>query len=77
MSSVSKVIVDQKGSNSLIYLPLDKLINKSSSSLNNNQLDKSQASSEAINSSGSVRDAVNSITDRSRGTFRARDRDVR
>ena len=77
MSSVSKVIVDQKGSNSLIYLPLDKLINKSSSSFNNNQLDKSQASSEAINSSGSVRDAVNSITDRSRGTFRARDRDVR
>jgi len=71
MSSVSKVIVDQKGSNSLIYLPLDKLINKSSSSLNNNQLDKSQASS------GSVRDVVNSITDRSRGTFRARDRDVR
>ena len=26
LSSTSKVLVDQKGSNSLLYLPLDKLI---------------------------------------------------
>ncbi|ROH85458.1 FtsH protease activity modulator HflK [Pseudomethylobacillus aquaticus] len=31
MSSVSKVVVDQKGGNSLLYLPLDKLISGSNS----------------------------------------------
>ena len=77
MSSVSKVIVDQKGSNSLLYLPLDKLINKTSGTLNKDLIDRSQASSEAINSNNSSRDVINSITERSRGAFRARDRDVR
>ena len=76
MSSVSKVIVDQKGSNSLLYLPLDKLINQKSS-LKGEQ-DQTQASNQK-NDSGetSASDVINSITERSRGAFKARERDTR
>ena len=75
MSSVSKVIVDQKGSNSLLYLPLDKLINQKSSS--GNQEDQTQASNQRTNSGSSASDVINSITERSRGAFNARERDAR
>jgi len=76
MSSVSKVIVDQKGSNSLLYLPLDKLINQKSSS--KGEQDQTQASNQK-NDSGetSASDVINSITERSRGAFKARERDTR
>jgi len=75
MSSVSKVIVDQKGSNSLLYLPLDKLINQKSSSVN--QQDDTQASNQRDNGGTSASDVINSITERSRGAFNARERDAR
>lgn len=71
LSNVSKVIVDQKGSNSLLYLPLDKIMN--------NQTRKDQSSQDSVNSNGvSASDIINSIkSERSRGTFRTRERDAR
>ena len=77
MLSVSKVIVDQKGSNSLLYLPLDKLINRKSSS--GDEQDQTQASNQKDDSgtSSSASDVINSITERSRGAFKARERDTR
>ena len=75
MSSVSKVIVDQKGSNSLLYLPLDKLINQRSSSESDD--DQTQASNQRGESGTSASDVINSITERSRGAFNARERDGR
>ena len=76
MLSVSKVIVDQKGSNSLLYLPLDKLINRKSSS--EGEQDQTQASNQKEDSGGtSASDVINSITERSRGAFKARERDTR
>ena len=75
MSTVSKIIIDQKGSNSLLYLPLDKII-KNSSNNNNEVVDPSQASSQT-NPDVSASDVINSLTDRSRGAFRARERDIR
>ena len=75
MSTVSKIIIDQKGSNSLLYLPLDKIIQNSSRN-NNEAVDLSQASSQT-NPDVSASDVINSLTDRSRGAFRARERDIR
>ena len=75
MSTVSKIIIDQKGSNSLLYLPLDKIIQNSSKN-NNEVLDPNQASSQT-NPDVSASDVINSLTDRSRGAFRARERDIR
>ena len=75
MSTVSKIIIDQKGSNSLLYLPLDKIIQNSSRN-NNEVADPSQASSQT-NPDVSASDVINSLTDRSRGAFRARERDIR
>ena len=75
MSTVSKIIIDQKGSNSLLYLPLDKIIQNSSKN-NNEVVDPSQASSQT-NPDVSASDVINSLTDRSRGAFRARERDIR
>ena len=75
MSTVSKIVIDQKGSNSLLYLPLDKII-KNSSNNNNEVVDPSQASSQT-NPDVSASDVINSLTDRSRGAFRARERDIR
>jgi membrane protease subunit HflK len=75
MSTVSKIVIDQKGSNSLLYLPLDKII-KNSSNNNNEIVDPSQASSQT-NPDVSASDVINSLTDRSRGAFRARERDIR
>lgn len=74
LSSVSKVIVDQKGSNSLLYLPLDKMINNQTRSLN-----KDQSSQGSVNSSSSsASDIINSIkAERTRDTFRTRERDAR
>ena len=75
MSTVSKIVIDQKGSNSLLYLPLDKII-KNSSNNNNEVVDPSQAASQT-NPDVSASDVINSLTDRSRGAFRARERDIR
>ena len=75
MSSVSKVIVDQKGTNSLLYLPLDKLIKQST--LDEDEQDQTKASNQKEDASALASDVINSITERSRGAFRARERDVR
>ena len=75
MSTVSKVIIDQKGSNSLLYLPLDKIIQNSGKN-NNEEIDLNKASNQT-NPDVSASDVINSLTDRSRGAFRARERDVR
>jgi membrane protease subunit HflK len=75
MSTVSKIVIDQKGANSLLYLPLDKIIQNSSKN-NNEVLDPNQASSQT-NPDVSASDVINSLTDRSRGAFRARERDIR
>lgn len=74
MSSVSKVIIDQKESNSLLYLPLDKIIQQSNAR-NFSDNDPSQASNSRNNNRSS--DVINTITERSRGAFRARERDTR
>ena len=75
MSSVSKVIVDQKGSNSLLYLPLDKLINQNRAS--SDDQDQTQASNQRSDGGTSASDVINSITERARGAFNARERDAR
>jgi membrane protease subunit HflK len=76
MSAVSKVIVDQKESNSLLYLPLDKIIGQKRDS-NYDQRDPSQASNQSPDQGNSASDVLNSINDRSRGSLRARERNSR
>ena len=76
MSNVSKVIVDQKGSNSLLYLPLNKIIQNSSKN-DEEDNDPNKASNQTNPGASSASDVINSLTDRSRGAFRARERDVR
>jgi membrane protease subunit HflK len=79
LSSVTKIIVDQKDSNSLLYLPLDKLINQSSVSGNRNNNPGSQSMNDSsLNSvSSQTSDAISSITDRAREALRGRDREPR
>lgn len=69
LSNTSKVLVDQKGGNSLLYLPLDKLMERSGAS--------SQAATPATKSTTSEPMQVDIDTDRSRDAFRSRDRDER
>jgi membrane protease subunit HflK len=74
MSSVSKVIVDQKSGNSLLYLPLDKLINASGSD--------AVQQSQSMQSLNPQPDAATPATqpaagDRSREALRSRDRESR
>ena len=69
MSSVSKVIVDQKGGNSLLYLPLDKLLAASAAS---------QAPAPSINPVAPANAAMGDTeVERSREAFRSRDRESR
>ncbi|MEL0055979.1 MAG: FtsH protease activity modulator HflK [Methylophilaceae bacterium] len=79
LSSVTKIIVDQKDSNSLLYLPLDKLINQSNVSGNRNNNPGPQSMNDlSINSvSSQTSDAISSITDRAREALRGRDREPR
>lgn len=68
-SSTSKVVVDQKGSNSMLYLPLDKLIQQSSGAA---------ASAEpAVTTKPAPETLLPADTARSRDAFRSRDREVR
>lgn len=71
-SNVSKVIVDQKSSNSLLYLPLDKLIQQGSVNIKDNvsspinvspQIDMNQTSLQNL--------------ERSRDAFKLREREIR
>jgi len=74
MSSVSKVIVDQKAGNSLLYLPLDKLINATSG----NTVQQSQSMQSLNPQVGAAATSEAPATaDRTRDTFRSRDRESR
>ena len=72
LSNISKVIVDQKNSNSLLYLPLDKLIQQTSPSSKENI-------SSPINVSPQVDMNQTSLQnlERSRDAFKSREREVR
>jgi len=72
LSNISKVIVDQKNSNSLLYLPLDKLIQQTS------PITKENISS-TINVSPQVDMNQTSLQnlERSRDAFKSREREVR
>jgi len=79
LSSVTKIIVDQKDSNSLLYLPLDKLINQSNvgGNRNNNPVSQSMNDSSLNSVSTQTSDVITSITDRARDALRGRDREPR
>ncbi|OIR04530.1 modulator of FtsH protease HflK [mine drainage metagenome] len=68
LSSVSKVMVDQKAGNSMLYLPLDKLINATGNAI-------SQPVPSANPPVVAAPDAA--TTERSRDAFRSRDRESR
>ena len=72
LSNISKVIVDQKNSNSLLYLPLDKLIQQTSPGSKENI-------SSTINVSPQVDMNQTSLQnlERSRDAFKSREREVR
>lgn len=72
MSSVSKVIVDQKSGNSLLYLPLDKLINASGA----DAVQQSQ-SMQSLNPQPEASAVAPNTVERSRDAFRSRDRESR
>ena len=75
MSSVSKIIIDQKESNSLMYLPLDKIIQQQSASGGSSDNGSNRGTNLRNNRSAS--DVINSITEQSRGSFSGRDRGER
>lgn len=68
-SSSSKVLVDQKGSNSMLYLPLDKLIQQSSGAASTTE--------SAVTTKPAPETLLPADTARSRDAFRSRDREVR
>lgn len=72
LSNVSKVIVDQKSSNSLLYLPLDKLIQQGSANIKDNV-------SSTINVSPQIDMNQTSLQnlERSRDAFKSREREIR
>ena len=72
LSSVSKVVVDQKGGNSMLYLPLDKLINATEDAA----VQKSQ-SLQSLNPQAATVAEPAVTTDRTRDAFRSRDRESR
>ena len=75
MSSVSKIIIDQKESNSLMYLPLDKIIQQQSASGGSSDNGSNRGTNLRNNRTAS--DVINSIKEQSRGSFSGRDRGER
>ena len=73
MTSVSKVIVDQKSGNSLLYLPLDKLINASGSDVVHPSQSIQSLNPQAAAAASRQAESV----ERSREAFRSRDRESR
>lgn len=71
LSSVSKIVVDQKAGNSMLYLPLDKLISATGANV--------PQSSQSLQSLNPLPTAVKTPvdTERSREAFRSRDRETR
>ena len=70
MSSVSKVIVDQKGGNSLLYLPLDKLLSATGAG-------NAPATTNVQPVSPTALPELDATSQRSRDAFRSRDRESR
>jgi membrane protease subunit HflK len=66
MSNTTKVLIDQKGGNSLIYLPLDKIMQMTGT-----------GPVEAAPKSGEAAPAQEPSTTRSREAFRSRERESR
>jgi len=71
LSSVSKIVVDQKAGNSMLYLPLDKLMGASG-----NAVQQSQSMQSLNPQQPEVLEPILS-TDRTRDAFRSRDRESR
>ncbi len=74
MSSVSKVIVDQKNGNSLLYLPLDKLMAASGANLST---PPSSANAQLLPVAPSLPNVDANAEFKARDTSRSRDRDSR
>jgi len=72
LSSVSKVLVDQKAGNNMLYLPLDKIINA-----NGAATPQQSQSLQSLNPQAAVTPDKAATTDRSRDAFRSRDRESR
>ncbi len=72
LSSVSKIVVDQKAGNSMLYLPLDKLINATG-----NTIPQQSQSMQSLNPQAAVVPETPAATDRTRDAFRSRDRESR
>jgi len=72
LSNVSKVLVDQKNGNSLLYLPLDKLLNSAPASAKG-----PVAAPPAAPETATTLPELDSTTQRSRDAFRSRDRESR
>lgn len=70
MSSVSKVVVDQKGGNSLLYLPLDKLLSATGAG-------NAPATTNVQPVSPTALPELDATSQRSRDAFRSRDRESR
>ena len=70
LSSVSKVVVDQKGGNSLLYLPLDKLLSTAGAT-------PSTGSTAPASVPSTTLPELDTNTQRSRDAFRSRDRESR
>lgn len=71
LSSVSKIVVDQKAGNSMLYLPLDKLISATGATP-----PQSSQSMQSLNPQSEAARAA-ADTDRTREAFRSRDRETR
>jgi membrane protease subunit HflK len=72
LSNVSKVVVDQKAGNSMLYLPLDKLIGATG-----NAPSQQSQSMQSLNPQAPTVPESASTTDRTRDAFRSRDRETR
>ena len=70
LSNVSKVIVDQKNGNSLLYLPLDKLLGATPGPAKD-------ATQPAAAGPAATMQELDANTQRSREAFRSRDRESR
>ncbi|HSH87430.1 MAG: FtsH protease activity modulator HflK [Methylophilus sp.] len=71
LSNTSKVLVDQKGGNSLLYLPLDKLMSNSGAGGNTSAAPPVEKSNQESSPSD------NGALDRTRDAMRSRDREYR
>ena len=74
LSSVSKVVVDQKNGNSMLYLPLDKLLAASTA---NSAPVTTSAPQAAMPANSSNIPEIAADSQRSRDAFRTRDRESR